>query len=149
MTKRSHCTAVWKCLLGDPVLVSAWLFWAHLEVQEFLFKSTASKSHLSNKLLSISCNPTTTTSSLFRWLFAPPSASLMIRQVLQARCWQQLCPGLQLGWFQWLGMSGHSPAVWIQGEVLFMMLCKEEMVRENIMTHMLKCLVEQVPKVPE
>lgn len=129
MTNRDHYTTVWKCLLGDPVL-SLWFFWAHLEVQEFLFKSTASKSHLSNKLVSISCNPTTTTSSLSRWLFAPPSASLMIRQVLQARCWHQLCPGWQLGWLQWVGMSGHSPAVWVQREVLFTMLWKEETVWE-------------------
>lgn len=129
MTNRDHYTTVWKCLLGDPVL-------SLCDCSELIWKF---RSFFSSQLhpratCQTSLFPSPATQLLPLPHFsddpAPPSASLMIRQVLQARCWHQLCPGLQLGWFQWVGMSGHSPAVWIQREVLFMITWKEEMLRE-------------------
>lgn len=125
-----HYTAAIKCLLGDPVLSlcdCSELTWTF---RSFFSNQLHPRATSQTSLFPSPCNPATTTSSLLRWLFAPPSASLMIRQVLQARCWHQLCPGWQLGWSQWVGMSGHSPAARVEREALFMMLWKEEMVRE-------------------
>lgn len=129
MTNRGHYATAWKCLPGDPVL-------SLCDCSELTWRF---RSFFSSQLhprvtyqTSLFPSPATQLLTFPHWLddSAPSSASLTIRQVLQARYWHQLCPGWQLGWFQRVGMSGHSPTVWVQREVLFMMLWKEEIVRE-------------------
>lgn len=58
--------------------------------------------------VSISCNPTGNISYWYGWLSASSHASLLVKQVLQARCWHPLHQQIQLcaGWQAWVMLMG-------------------------------------------